>query len=103
MARRPPLHDAAELLSPALEQMVKASDPPASDAPLIALARCLAKTVDRMSDAERAAMLGQTGPLILKVLQELETRDRLHRAPERPTAPNPVRKMREAHAARFGA
>jgi hypothetical protein len=103
MARKPALHSADELLSPAIERMVAATDPPDSDAPLLALARVIARTVDRMTDAERAAMLGQTGPLVLKVLQELETRDRRRRAPARPRAVNPVHSMREGYAKRFGA
>ena len=103
VARKLPLHSADELLGPAVEQMVKAIDPPESDAPLLALARVLARTVDRMSDSERATMLGQTGPLVLKVLQELETRDRRRRVPDKPKAANPVHAMRAAHMSRFGA
>lgn len=103
MPRKPPLHSVDELLSPALARTVKAIDPPATDDALVAVATVLAATLDRMSNAERASMLGQTIPAYMKVLTELEARAAKRRVPQRPTAPNPVRKMREAHAARFGA
>ena len=81
MPRRPPLHTANELLSPALEATVAAVGPPESDAALVALARVLAATLDRMTRAERAAMLGQTAPQLLRVLVELEARAARRRTP----------------------
>lgn len=101
MASRERLRAADELLSPAVEQTVKALDPPESDAAVVALARILAKTVDRMSDSERAAMIGQTAPQVLRVLKELDDRSRRRAAaaPQQGTS-NPVREMRRAYAAR---
>jgi hypothetical protein len=103
MAPKPALHPADELISPALARTVKAIDPPDSDDALVALARVLAGTIDRMSNAERAAMIGQTAPQMIKVLDMLEDRARRRREPAAPKAVNPVRDMRAAHAARFGA
>lgn len=100
MARRPALHSADDLLAPAIERTIAAVDPPESDAALVALARIMARTVDRMTDAERAVMLGQTAPQVLRVLVELEQRARCRREPAgRPAAANPVRDMRRQHAA----
>lgn len=101
MGSRQPLRDAGELLAPAVDRMVEAIDPPESDAAVVALARILAKTVDRMSDAERAVMIGQTAPQVLRVLKELDDRAR-RRAAASPQqgASNPVREMRRAYAAR---
>jgi hypothetical protein len=54
-----------------------------------------------MSAAERRAMLGQTAPLVLKVLTELEDRRRKREGPAAaPRVENPVDAMRRAHAAR---
>jgi hypothetical protein len=103
MARKPPLHSVDELLSPALARTITAISPPASDAALVAVATVLAATLDRMTNEERATMLGQTIPPYMKVLAELEARAAKRRVPERPKTANPVRSMREAHASRFGA
>jgi hypothetical protein len=84
MARRPPLHDAGELLAPAVERTLAAVDPPESDAALVALARALAGSLDRMSQDERRAMLGQTVPQLLKVLVEIERRATVRRPAEPP-------------------
>jgi hypothetical protein len=62
MPRRPPWHDAGELIAPALERTVAAIDPPEADAALLALARSLAGGAGPDSQAERRAMLGQTAP-----------------------------------------
>jgi hypothetical protein len=95
------LHDADQLLSPALARTVAAIGPPESDAALVRLAEIVAGAIDGMSAAERRAMLGQTAPLVLKVLAELEDRRRRREGP--PVAPrveNPVDAMRRAHATR---
>lgn len=100
MARKPALHDADDLLTPALDRAIEAIDPPPTDAALVALARILAHTVDRMTDDERASMLGQTAPQVLRVLVELDKRAQQRRGPARQDHPeNPVRAMRKAHAA----
>jgi len=99
MARKAPLHSADDLLTPALDRAIEALGPPETDAALVALARILARTVDRMSNAERAAMIGQTAPQVLRVLVELEKRAQQRRGPERARTVNPVRDMRKAHAA----
>jgi hypothetical protein len=101
MARRPELHPADELLSPALARTLKAIDPPESDAALVALARVLAATLDRMSNAERVVMAGQTAPQVLKVLEALEARAAKRRGPERPQVVNPVHELRRAVGSKF--
>ena len=103
MPRKPALHDAADLLTPALDRAVEAIGPPATDDALVALAHILAKTVDRMSDNERAAMIGQTAPTVLKVLVELERRAEVRRSRE--TADRPPSKLdalRESHNRLYG-
>jgi hypothetical protein len=98
MPRKPALHDADDLLMPALDRAIAAIDPPESDAALVALARVLAHSVDRMSNDERARMIGQTAPSVLKVLVELEARAEKRRMPaERP--PGKLEQLRAAHAA----
>lgn len=101
MATKPQLRSADELLAPALERTVKALDPPDADAAVVALAMILAKTIDRMGDAERAAMIGQTAPQVLRVLKELDDRAQ-RRGASSPGqgATNPVREMRRAYSAR---
>jgi len=96
MARKPALHDADDLLTPALERAVEAIGPPATDDALVALARILAHSIDRMSNAERRAMLGQTAPQVLRVLNELETRAASRRKP----ADGPPSKLDELRRAR---
>lgn len=98
MTRKPPLHTADDLLTPPLERALEAIDPPATDDALVALARILAHSIDKMSDAERRAMLGQTAPQVLRVLNELETRAAKRRKPaEGP--PNRLQQLRAARAA----
>lgn len=103
MARKPALHEADDLLEPSVETTIAAIGPLDSDAALVALARILAHAVDRMSNQERAAMLGQTAPQVLRVLVELDKRAQRRRGPAgqgRDQPENPVRAMRRAHAAR---
>jgi len=101
MARKPPLHSADELLLPAVERTIAAVDPPESDDALCAVLRVLAGTLDRMSNAERRAMLGQTIPAFQRALVELEDRRRRRAGPAAaPRVENPVDAMRRSHAAR---
>ena len=99
MARKTALRSADELLSPAIERTVQALDPPDSDDAVVALARILAKTVDRMTDAERAAMIGQTAPQLLRVLVELEQRALERRKVMPKRQPSRLDEMRAARAA----
>lgn len=104
MTRKPALHDADDLIAPGVEATIAALDPPPSDAGLVSMARVLAHAVDRMGNAERAAMLGQTFPGLLRVLQELNKRaDARQKTAGKPADGNPVQEMRKAHARRVGA
>lgn len=99
MPRKPVLHDADDLISPSLELAIAATDPPDADAGLVALARILARALDRMSDAERRAMLGQTSPQLLRVLVELDRR--AQRRGSRPAEPESgLERLRASHASR---
>lgn len=70
------LRSAGELVAPAVAEMVKALDPPAEDAPLVALARSLASAIDGMAPAVRSAMMPQFSGQLVKVLGELDARAR---------------------------
>ncbi|MGO8958704.1 MAG: hypothetical protein ACLQFR_15245 [Streptosporangiaceae bacterium] len=96
MTRKPPLHAADDLLTPALERAIADIDPPATDDALVALARILAHSIDRMSNDERRAMLGQTAPQVLRVLNEVEERAAKRRKP----AEGPPSKLQQLRAAR---
>ena len=98
MAHKPPLRAADDLLAPAVERTIEAIDAPEQDAAVVALARVLARAVDRMPDGQRAVMLGQTAPQLLKVLNELEERARRRRTIQ-PGAPNRLQQLRAARAA----
>ncbi len=102
MPRRPALHSVDDLAGPGLEQALAALGPPPEDAGLVALARVLAGTLDKMSDAERRAMLGQTVPAYFRCLVELEKRAAARREPAG-KAGNPIAVMRTEHARRRGA
>lgn len=97
MAR--PLRPAEELIAPCVAGMLAAYDPPPADAPLAALARTLAATIDAMPPGVRQAMLPQhTGPL-LKVLTELDMRARRREGGREPgRKPNQLEQLRAAHA-----
>jgi hypothetical protein len=82
----------------AVDETIGALGCPASDAAVVALARTVAATIDGMQAGQRGMMLGQTAPLLLKVLQELEDRSRKRRAGSRRGRANPVADMRTAHA-----
>jgi hypothetical protein len=87
-------------LLPALTEAVGALDPPASDAALVRLAEVVAETIDSMPVAQRGMMLGQTAPLLLRTLQELEVRAVKRRKPvAAPKQANKVRDIRSAAAA----
>ncbi len=97
MPRRPALHSADELIGPALERVVEAIDPPPSDDALVALARVLGRTIDRMTDDQRAVMAGQTAPQMLRILIELEQRaSKRRRPPEK--VPSRLDELRKVHA-----
>lgn len=81
MAGRRHLRSADGLMAPALAETVAALDPPESDAALVRLAEVTAEAIDAMPVEVKAAMLGQTGPMLLKLLQELETRHQRRRKP----------------------
>lgn len=100
MAHKTVLHAADELLTPALERALAAADLPESDVALVALTKVLAAAIDRMSNDERARMLGQTAPLYLKALVELDRRAARRGEPERPAQPNWLEAQREARARR---
>ena len=97
MARRAPLHDAGEQLLPALERTIAAVDPPADDDALIALARAIAGSLDRMTRDQRVVMIGQTSPQLLRVLVELDKRASRRAKPVK-RAPSQLDRLREAHA-----
>jgi hypothetical protein len=98
MAHKPALHGTDDLLTPALERAIEAIEPPESDAALVALARVIAHTVDRMTNIERATMMGQTAPQVLKILNELEVRAAKRRRPPA-KQPSQLDKLRAAHVA----
>lgn len=102
MARKPALHDADDLLTSALDRAVAALNPPESDAAVVALAHVLARSIDRMSDAERASMLGQTVPPLLRTLVELERRAEMRRTASPRRGPSKLDALREAHAKTYG-
>lgn len=91
------LRDAGQMIGPAVDGLGEALDAPVSDAPLLALARRFAATIDAMSNAEAVTMLpNHAGPLI-KVLAELETRAQRRRSKGTGRA-NKVAHLRAAHA-----
>lgn len=93
------LRSADDLVTAALAQTVAAIGPPESDAALVRLAEVTAAAIDDMPPAVRAAMLGQTAPLLLKLLQELDQRAR-HRAQGRaPGSPSRLERLRSARGA----
>lgn len=89
------LRDASQIIGPTLDGL----DCPSSDAPLLALARRMAATIDAMPDAMAGTMLpNHAGPLI-KVLAELDARAQKRAAKSRQGRPNRVAQLRAAHAA----
>jgi hypothetical protein len=100
MAHKPPLHSADDLVGPGVEATIAALDPPDSDAGLVSLARVLAAAIDRMTNTERAVMLGQTSPQLFRTLEALEKRAAVRRGAAAGKAVNPIQEMRRAHAAR---
>jgi hypothetical protein len=91
------LRDAAELITPAVEQMITALSPPDGDAPLVALVRRQARVIDGMGDEVAVTMMPNHTGQLLKALTELELRSR-RRGEARGGAPNPVRDMRKSWA-----
>ena len=88
------LRDASQLITPTLEAL----DVPASDAPLLALARRMAATIDSMPDAMAGTMLPNHAGPFLKALAELEDRAAKRRARTGSGRPNRVSQLRAAHA-----
>lgn len=91
--------DTDKMIGPALRETVIALDPPDSDAALVRLGQVIADTIDGMDDETRGMMLGQTAPMLLKVLQELEGRRLKRRSADRGGRVNKVSQLRSAHAA----
>ena len=85
-------------LTAAVDQTIGALKCPPSDAAVIALARTVAGTIDAMPAGQRGMMLGQTGPLLLRTLQELEARAVKRRGGKREGPPGKVSQLRAAHA-----
>ena len=65
-----PLHDADELVSPALEESLAALDLDGKDAAVVALARSYARVLDTSRDAAWSARW--IGPLYLACLESLQ-------------------------------
>ena len=86
------------VIAAAVDETIEALGCPKSDAAVVALARTVATTIDAMPDGSRVMMMGQTAPLLLKLLQELETRATKRRSGSRGGRPNQVAKLRAAHA-----
>lgn len=85
-------------IAEAVDVTIGALAPPDADAAVVALARKMAGALDGMKGDQLAAMIGQTAPQLLKVLQELEARAAKRRAVSRSQRPNAVAKLRAAHA-----
>ena len=85
-------------IASAVDETIEALGCPKSDAAVVALARTVAETIDAMGPGQRGMMIGQTAPLLLKLLQELETRAVKRRSGARGGRPNGVAKLRAAHA-----
>lgn len=92
------LRDASQMLEPAVAALGEALDCPASDRPLLALARRMAATIDAMPDAMAGTMLPNHAGPFLKALAELEDRARKRRSGARGSKPSGVAKLRAAHA-----
>lgn len=88
----------AVTIEAAVDKTIAAIAPPPADAAVVALARKMAVAIDGMQGEQLAAMIGQTAPQLLKVLQELEVRAARRRAVQRSARPSAVAKLRAAHA-----
>ena len=85
-------------MAEAVDATIAAIGPPASDAAVVALARKMAAAIDGMGSEQLAAMIGQTAPQLLRVLQELEVRSAKRQAASRSARPSRVSQLRAAHA-----
>jgi hypothetical protein len=92
------LRSADQRVLPAVDAMTAAGDYPESDAPLLALARRLAASIDAMPDGVAAAMLPQFTGQLVKVLAELDARSR-RRGTAVPRQPSRLDQLRAARAA----
>jgi hypothetical protein len=82
----------------AVRETIAALDCPKTDAAVAALALVTAQTIDAMPPGQKGMMLGQTGPLLLRLLQELEGRAAKRRQRDGPGRSNRVAVLRAAHA-----
>jgi hypothetical protein len=98
MAQNRNLRSADQLISPAIDAMVAALDPPDADGPLVALVRRQARVIDGMPDAVASAMLPNHGGPLLRALAELERRAAARRKPEQGPKTR-LAQLREARAA----
>lgn len=87
------------VIAAAVEETIEALACPKSDAAVVALARTVASTIDAMPRGQKGMMLGQTAPLLLKVLQELEDRAAKRRARAGSGRPNRIAAQRATFAA----
>jgi len=92
------LRDVDSLMVAALRETVAALDPPDSDKALVRLAEVTAAAIDSMPSGQLGMMLGQTAPILLKALQELEARSQKRKAMARPGKANWLQEQRAAHA-----
>ncbi len=92
------LRDASQMLEPAVAALGETLGCPAADAPLLALARRMAATIDAMPDAMAGTMLPNHAGPFLKALAELETRAAKRRAPGAGRQRSKVASLRAAHA-----
>lgn len=102
MAVKASIRPADELVGPAVSRAVAAYDPPEQDAPLVALARSLARVIDVMPESQRPTMLAQATGQLLKVLGELDDRAR-RRGQADPKAVDRLDELRTVRARRPGA
>ena len=96
-----PVRSADKQVLPALQVTIAALDPPASDAALVRLAEVTASAIDAMAVEVQGTMLGQTAPLLLKLLQELEARAARRRPKAGAGGRGKVAGMRQAHVTSF--
>lgn len=92
------LRSADQRVLPAVDAMTAAGDYPESDAPLLALARRLAASIDAMPEAVAVAMLPQHTGQLVKVLGELEARAG-RRGTVAPGQPSRLEQLRAARSA----
>ena len=95
----PPAKPPRPTIAAAVDETIDALGCPKSDSAMVAAVRLVADTIDDMPAGQRGMMLGQTMPLLLKGLQELEARSVKRRSGQRGGRPSKVAQLRAAHAA----